>query len=175
MVVVVITMIIVLMIIIIIFNTAVMIREVTVEEPGHRSIRSTGMPAKKRFIFRLNGEEVELDLELSNLIRDDVSVQVTENGVTKLMEIPKHHEEMCGYYQDTKTKSAVMVKCDKLGSTCQPIGTFMLNGRRYRLESTGDLLGATHFVTEIGLDDGDAGMHGDSQQIPGTVINILSP
>ncbi|KAK3590030.1 hypothetical protein CHS0354_041056 [Potamilus streckersoni] len=129
------------------------------------------MPAKKRFIFRLNGIDVELDLQLNNLIRDDVSVHVTENGVTKLMKPTKDDEEMFGYYQDTKTNAAVMVACDNLGSICQPVGTFMLNGKKYRLEPTGDLSEATHFVTEISQDDGNSGMHGDSLQIPGKLAS----
>ncbi|KAK3590037.1 hypothetical protein CHS0354_041063 [Potamilus streckersoni] len=75
-------------------KTAVTVREMLVEEIGHRSIRSIGMPEKKRFIFRLNGVDVELDLQLNNLIRDDVSVHVTENGVTKLMKPPKDDKEV---------------------------------------------------------------------------------
>ncbi|KAK3590036.1 hypothetical protein CHS0354_041062 [Potamilus streckersoni] len=80
---------------------------------------------------------------------------------------------MFGYYQDTKTKAAVMVTCDNLGSICQPVGTFMLNGKKYRLEPTGELSEATHFVTEISQDDGNADMHGDSLQIPGSMISII--
>ncbi|KAK3590026.1 hypothetical protein CHS0354_041052 [Potamilus streckersoni] len=132
------------------------------------------MPQKKRFIFQLNGDEVELDLELNNFIRDDVSVHVTENGVTKLIEMPEDDKEMYGYYQDKKTNAAVVVECDKLRSICQPVGTFTLNGKKYRLETTGENSEATHFVTEIRQDDGIADMQGDLQQIPGSLIDTIT-
>ncbi|KAK3577406.1 hypothetical protein CHS0354_032254 [Potamilus streckersoni] len=74
-------------------GTAVTVNEVYVEEPGHRLIRSPGMPAKKRFIFRLNGDEVVLDLQLNSLIKDDVNVYVAENGVTILMEIHNYDQD----------------------------------------------------------------------------------
>ncbi|KAL3863918.1 hypothetical protein ACJMK2_005639 [Sinanodonta woodiana] len=124
------------------------------------------MPEKKRFIFRLRGEDVELDLQLNNLIRDDVSVYVTENGVTKQMKLTTNSEEMYGYYQDAKTKASVMVACNIPGSICQPVGTFVLNGKKYRLEPTGETSDATHFVTEMGRDDGNSDMHGDLKNLP---------
>ncbi|KAL3863917.1 hypothetical protein ACJMK2_005638 [Sinanodonta woodiana] len=124
------------------------------------------MPQKKKFMFLLNGEEIELDLQLNNIARDDTSVHVTENGILKLIDIPKDDTEMFGFYQDPKTNAAVMVNCDKLGSICQLVGTFMLNGQKYRLEPSGDRSEATHFVTEIRQDDKDSDMYGDSQQIP---------
>ncbi|KAL3863920.1 hypothetical protein ACJMK2_005641 [Sinanodonta woodiana] len=124
------------------------------------------MPEKKKFIFRLRGDEVELDLQLNNLIRDDVSVYVTENGVPKQIKLTTNNEEMYGYYQDPKTKASVMVACNIPGSTCQPVGTFELNGKKYRLEPTGELSEATHFVTEMGRDDGNSDMHGDLQNLP---------
>ncbi|KAK3577405.1 hypothetical protein CHS0354_032253 [Potamilus streckersoni] len=167
MIIVVVVMMIIIMIGVILYNTTVTVREVYVEEPGHRLIRSPGMPAKKKFIFRLNEDEIVFDLQLNSIIREDVNIYVTENGVTKLMEIHNHDEdkEMHGYYQDKKTNAAMTVTCYKLRSLCQPTGTFMLNGKKYRLESTGELSNVTLFVTEIHPEDKDVGMHKDLPQI----------
>ncbi|KAK3577407.1 hypothetical protein CHS0354_032255 [Potamilus streckersoni] len=77
------------------------------------------------------------------------------------MLVSLNNSRMCGYYQDKKTNAAVMA------------GTFMLNGKKYRLVSTGELSDATHFVNEIHRDDGTFAMPVDLQQIP--ELGILGP
>ncbi|KAK3603608.1 hypothetical protein CHS0354_017326 [Potamilus streckersoni] len=46
------------------------------------------------------------------------------------------------------------------------VGTFVLNGKRYRLEPTDSLSEATHFVTEINQDERDLDTHGDEHLSP---------
>ncbi|KAL3863453.1 hypothetical protein ACJMK2_005207, partial [Sinanodonta woodiana] len=108
-------------------------------------------------------QTVELDLELNSLIRDDVNMYVTENDVTRLVEIIKNNEEQYGYYQDIKTKASVMVTCNKV--KCIPVGTFSVHGKRYQLEPNNNITESTHFVTEIHPRPDSTSMKGNSRPI----------
>ncbi|KAL3832566.1 hypothetical protein ACJMK2_024199 [Sinanodonta woodiana] len=124
------------------------------------------MPVKIRFRFELNADEVDLDLQLKRLINDDVKLYMTKNGVTQRMITSNNDDEMCGLYQEGKTKAAVIVKCKQLEWRCWPVGTFTLKGKRYRLETTDSQPEATHFVTEIHGDERYLDIHTDEQPIP---------
>ncbi|KAK3611245.1 hypothetical protein CHS0354_003873 [Potamilus streckersoni] len=118
----------------------VSVREVEVDDSRHRTTRHAWISRKKKFSFDFIRQRVELDLELNSLIRDDVNMYVTENNVTRLVEIIKSNEE---------------------------IGTFSVNGKRYRLDPNENLVESTHFVTEIRPKPEYATMKWDTKSIFG--------
>ncbi|KAK3590046.1 hypothetical protein CHS0354_041072 [Potamilus streckersoni] len=122
------------------------VRHIRHEGEDVRTKRESGMSVKHKFEIDVIGETVTLDLELNEFVKAAAPMYVIEDGKLGKWENP-NTSEILGFYQDRNNQASMMVICKE--ELCKPIGTFAVNGQRYKLNLEGKSIESTSLLSPV--------------------------